>query len=159
MELLSMYILVFLLAAMPFVEAIILTPIATYAGLAFIPVLLLAILGNLLTVYIVIIFVDKIKAWREKNGKYDNKRSIRARKLWKKYGPPGLALLGPFFVGSHLSAFLSLAFGGSKKQVTIWITISVTAWSTFFGLLAYFGIDWLNIDNQFIEQIFDNNAS
>lgn len=105
----------------PFVEAIVLTPIAFWAGLPTVPVLLLAVLGNMLTVFIVILFVDKIKQWRYRKGKADEveksgKRAARARKIWQKYGLPGLALIGPYFIGSHISAFLSLIFGGTKNQ-------------------------------------------
>ena len=151
------YVLVFLLAAVPFVEAIALTPIAIVGGLHVIPVFLLAILGNLVTVYFVIIFIDKIKQWRKKRKgeqNEDGKRSARAQKLWKKYGLPGLALIGPFFVGSHLTAFSSLLFGGTKKTVTMWMTISIVGWSLAFALIAFFGIDFLNVENKFLEQFF-----
>ncbi|SER74189.1 Putative small multi-drug export protein [Gracilibacillus ureilyticus] len=153
LDLVWAYVLVFVLSAVPFFEAIIITPVAIIAGIPAIPVFILAIVGNLLTVYLIILFIEKVRSWRKKKG--DNgKRSGRAKQLWNKYGLPGLSLLGPFFVGSHLTAFLSLIFGGTKKRVTLWLTISVTGWSLVFGILAYFGIDWLNVDNQFLEGIF-----
>ncbi len=147
------YILVFLLAAVPFFESAVVTPVAILAGLSAIPVFILAIGGNLITVYIVIVFIEKVKRWRKKED--DGKRTGRAKKIWDKYGLPGLTLLGPFFVGSHLTAFLALLFGGTKKQVSIWITISIAAWSLLLGLLVYFGIDWFNVENKFLENIFN----
>ncbi|SER01980.1 small multi-drug export protein [Piscibacillus halophilus] len=157
-ELLFVYAMVFVLSAIPFIEALFLTPIAILGGLSFWPVLILAIAGNLLTVYLVIIFIDYIKAWRKKRGKENNKRSSRAKNLWSKYGLPGLALLGPFLVGSHLTAFLSLVFGGTKKRVFYWMTISIAGWSLVLGILAVFGIDWFNFDNPFIEDFFNRNT-
>ncbi|MFC4403993.1 small multi-drug export protein [Gracilibacillus xinjiangensis] len=154
LELLWAYVLVFILSAVPFFEAIIITPLAIVAGLSPVPVFILAVVGNLLTVYAVIVFIEKIRSWRkEKDG--EGKRASRAKQLWTKYGLPGLSLLGPFFVGSHLTAFLSLIFGGTKKRVTMWMTISISAWSLVLGILAYFGIDWFNMDNKFLEQIFN----
>lgn len=159
-DLIWAYILVFILAALPFVEAIILTPIAILAGLSTVPVLLLAILGNLLTVLIVIVFIDKFKQWRKRKAKDEEnetsgKRTARAQRIWKKYGLPGMALIGPYFIGSHLTAFLSLVFGGSKKSVTVWMTISIVGWSVVFAVLAHLGFDFLNIENPFIEQFFE----
>ena len=162
MDLFWAYLLVFVLAAVPFVEAILLSPIAILAGLSTVPVLFLAIIGNLLTVYIVIVFIDKIKQWRKRKGKDEDeneksgKRAARARNIWQKYGLPGLALIGPYFIGSHLTAFLSLVFGGSKKSVTVWMTVSIAGWSIALAILAHMGVDVLNIENSFIEQFFTN---
>ncbi|SHN30486.1 small multi-drug export protein [Gracilibacillus kekensis] len=155
MDLIWAYLLVFLLAATPFVEAIYLTPIAVVGGLSPLPVLLLAIAGNLATVYLVIIFIEMIKQWRQKKKDESGKRAERAEKLWKKYGLIGLTLIGPFLIGSHLSAFLSLVFGGTKRNVTLWITISVAGWSILLTVLAAFGVDIFQIDNPFIEQFFE----
>lgn len=161
LDLIWAYVLVFILAAVPFVEAIILTPIAILAGLPTVPVVLLAVIGNLLTVFIVIVFIDKIKQWRskrkgeEEEGERSKKRTARAQKIWKKYGLPGMALIGPYLIGSHLAAFLALIFGGTKKSVTVWMTVSVVGWSVVFAVLAHVGFDFLNIENPFIEQFFE----
>ncbi|KAB8134750.1 small multi-drug export protein [Gracilibacillus oryzae] len=156
LEIIWAYVLVFILAAIPLFEAVYITPIAIVAGLSAIPVFVLAVLGNLLTVYPIIFFIEKIREWRKKRGKGDGKRSVRAKEVWNKYGLPGLSLFGPFIIGSHLTAFLSLLFGGQKKRVFVWMTISITGWSFVLGILAYFGVDWLNIENDFIEQIFND---
>ncbi|WP_051541277.1 small multi-drug export protein [Caldalkalibacillus mannanilyticus] len=162
------YILVFVLAAIPFFEVATIIPIAILAGLQTGLVLLFALLGNLLTVVLVIIFVDKIKQWREKRARkkmkeespqqmiegeggeegqteavdLESKRSKRARSVWKKYGLPGLALLGPLLIGSHLAAFLSLVFGGSKKATTYWMTGSLVLWSLLLAIFTHFGFDY-----------------
>lgn len=151
-EFVWVYILVFLLAAVPFVEAIILAPIAIFGGLSPLPVFLLAVSGNLLTVFFVIIFIERIKQWRKK--KDNEKRKARAQRIWQKYGVIGLTIIGPYFIGSHLSAFLSLLFGGTKKQVTIWITISVVGWTLVFTIIAVLGFDFMKIEHPFLEQIF-----
>ncbi|SFL93318.1 Putative small multi-drug export protein [Gracilibacillus orientalis] len=157
MELIWAYLLVFLLAAIPFVEAIYLTPIAVVAGLSPIPTFVLAVLGNLLTVYIVILFIDKMKQWRKKKNEESGKsekRQAKAERIWKKYGLPGLTIIGPFFIGSHLVAFLSLIFGGTKKKVTLWMTISIVGWSLLLTILAILGFEFMDVENPFIEQFF-----
>ena len=149
LELLWAYALVFLLAAVPFFEVIGVIPIGILAGLPTVPVTILALLGNLLTVLLVIVLMDKIKQWRRnRRGKVgkdgeeetESKRSQRAKKLWQKYGLPGLAILGPLIVGSHLTAFMSLSLGGTKKSTTFWITASLVIWSIAVAVLSHLGV-------------------
>lgn len=153
------YILVFLLAAIPFIEAIAIIPIAIVGGLSAVPVFLLAFTGNYLTVLLIIVFVDKIKQWRNNRrkdyGVETDKRSERAKKIWQQYGLPGLAFIGPFFVGSHLTAFMSLILGGKKQQVAVWIAFSLLAWGLLFAILGYLGLDFLNVEHPFLEKFFD----
>lgn len=145
-SLLWAYILVFIFAAVPFFEAFAVIPIAIIAGLSSIPVIILGLAGNILTVLLLILFIDRIKEWRKKRKsgdeqKPESKRSMRAKKIWKKYGLPGLAFIGPLFVGSHLTAFMSLSFGGTKKTTIFWMVASITTWSITFAILIHFGID------------------
>ncbi|SDY20505.1 Putative small multi-drug export protein [Evansella caseinilytica] len=161
-EFLWIYILVFLLAAAPFFEAYAVVPISVVAGLSVIPAVLLGLLGNILTVLVVILFVNKIKQWRSKrkqeDGEHENqgKRSARARKIWEKFGLPGLALIGPLFVGSHLTAFMSVTLGGTKRKTFHWMTASITIWTIVFTVLVHFGIDFIGSDKQgFLRDFFE----
>ncbi|WP_062048920.1 small multi-drug export protein [Bacillus sp. JCM 19034] len=156
LDVIWLYLLVFLLAATPLMEAVYISPIAVFGGLSIVPVIILAIVGNVLTVLIVIVFFDKIREWRrkKKGEETQSKKTAKAQKLWQKYGLPGFALLGPFIIGSHLVAFLGLVFGATRKAVTTWILISIGGWSIALSILALVGIDVLNIENPFLEQIF-----
>lgn len=151
-EILWAYGLVFLFAAIPFVELIVVIPIATLAGLHLLPVTIMAFLGNVVAVLVVIVFMDHIKKWLSKrkgqtetNNESESKRVKRARKLWKKYGLPGLAIVGPVLVGSHLTAFMSLSFGGEKRTTTFWIISSLVIWCTLTAVFTYFGVDFFNM--------------
>ncbi|MGO4886601.1 small multi-drug export protein [Anaerobacillus sp. MEB173] len=141
------YVLVFIFAAVPFFEAYGVIPIAMIAGLSPVPVIILGLVGNIVTVLFVIVFINKIKEWRQKEKSNEEKapgtRAVRAQKLWKKYGLPGLAIIGPLFVGSHLTAFMSLTLGGAKKKTAYWMTTSIVIWSLTFAVLVHFGIDLL----------------
>lgn len=153
-ELFWLYSLVLLLAAVPFLEGPVIAPIALLAGLSFWPVLILAVVGNLLTVYLLIIFINKVKEWRAKKNK-KIKRESRAKNIWEKYGLPGLALVGPFFVGSHVTAFSSLVLGGNKKKVAFWMSISITGWSLILCVLVYYGFSDVYENSPFVDRITD----
>lgn len=161
------------MGAVPFVESFAVIPVSVLAGLHIVPVTLLAFLGNLLTMLFVILFIDKIKAWRQK-GKWNkietiemnadqneelesahesmpgtapesmrSKRSQRAQRIWAKYGLPGLAMVGPFFVGSHLAAFMCMIFGSTKRAAILWMTISLVVWCGATAVISHFGFNAL----------------
>ena len=147
------YILVFALAAVPFFEGYGVIALAIFAGLPVIPVVIISLLGNVVTVLLLIIFINKIKEWRKKRKgdvkeQQPSKRTLRAQKLWRKYGLPGLAFIGPLIVGSHLAAFMSLTFGGTKKSTTIWMISSIVVWGIVFAILTHFGVDFLGYENR-----------
>ncbi|MCT2537849.1 small multi-drug export protein [Aquibacillus koreensis] len=155
------YVLVFILSAVPFFEGYGVIPIAIVAGLGVVPVVLLGLIGNILTVILVIIFIDQINNWRKKRKKEkeqkESKRSTRAEKIWKKYGLPGLAMLGPLVVGSHLTAIASMTFGGTKKKTFLWVSSSIAVWSIVFTILISFGIDILNFEDRGLINYFNTN--
>lgn len=146
------YAIIFLLAAIPFFEVAAIIPVAIIGGVPAIPTMIVAFLGNLLTIVLLIIFVDKIIAWRKKRKKNkeedDSKKHKRARNIWGKYGLPGLAFIGPFFVGSHLSALLAISFGGTRDKTLILMTASLLTWSIILGSAAYFGFDYFIADEE-----------
>ncbi|MCU6710998.1 small multi-drug export protein [Paenibacillus sp. J5C_2022] len=139
------YVLVFLLGSIPWVEIAAIIPIAIIvAGMNPILVGLLALLGNLATVYLVILFFEKFKQWRTSkkgagNGK--SKRRERAEAAWNKYGMPGLALLGPLLIGSHIAAFVGILFGAKKRNAVIWMTLSLIVWTAVLTIASHYGIN------------------
>jgi Ca2+/H+ antiporter, TMEM165/GDT1 family len=145
------YLVIFLLGATPFFEVVGVIPIGVAAGLEAVPVTILAFAGNMVTIYLLILLTDKVKAWlhRRKEKKIQNgehvseKKEIRAGRVWKKYGLPGLSLVAPFITGSHLGAILAMGFGGSKIQITVWMTISVVVWTLVMGFASYYGMGFL----------------
>ncbi|WP_077622828.1 small multi-drug export protein [Sediminibacillus massiliensis] len=139
------YLIIFLLAATPFFEIMAIIPIAIVGGLPAVPVMVFAFLGNYLTISLLILFVDKIRKWRtgkKDGGNRESKRSKRAKTIWNKYGLPGLTLIGPFFVGSHLSVLLALTFGGSKRRTFVWISVSLVFWTLVLGIASVYGVDF-----------------
>lgn len=142
------YIVVFLLAATPFFEVVGVIPIGVAAGLPALPVTILALAGNLATVWLLILLIDHVKAWmkrrKEKKGKeVSDKKGKRAAAIWKKYGLPGLTLVSPILIGTHLGVVLAMSFGGTRKQITIWMTASILVWTVVMGIASHYGIGFL----------------
>lgn len=140
------YFLVFLGAAIPWLEIALVIPVGIISGLSPFWVMLLAFVGNMVTVLFLIIAFQKVKVWMEsrkkKDGKEDSKRTERGKRIWNKYGMPGLALLGPILIGTHIAAFIGLLFGASKLNTTIWMTISIALWTLVFGIATAMGFDF-----------------
>ena len=140
------YILVFLGAAIPWFEIALVIPLGIVWGLSPFWVMMLAFIGNMVTVLALIIGFDRFKVWynkrQEAKGKTTNKKSERAKQIWNRYGLPGLAMLGPILIGTHIAAFIGMTLGATKKNTTVWLTISIAAWTLVFGLLTALGFDF-----------------
>ena len=140
------YFLVFLGAAIPWLEIGLVIPLGIVWGLSPFWVMVVAFVGNMLTVLALIIGFDKFKDWynerQEKKGKTNNKKSERAKRIWNKYGLPGLAILGPILIGTHIAAFIGMTLGATKKNTTVWLTISIAVWTLAFGILTSLGFDF-----------------
>lgn len=174
------YLLVFLLAAIPLFELVTVIPLAIIGGLSPVPVAILGFLGNLLTILLLIVFVDKIKILLKTRklkrnvvnevegvgGQYtegteteqDSKKQKRARALFDKYGLPGLTIFGPLLVGSHISAFMGMSFGSRRGLVTGWMIASLVIWTIVSAVLANSGVTFLAPDlkeNGFLLRIFN----
>jgi uncharacterized membrane protein len=151
MALMLAYLIVFILAATPFFEVVGVIPLGVLAGMNAPAVALIAFVGNLATIWLLILLIDRVKLWLErrkarKGVNAEGKREKRAAAIWKKYGLPGLALISPITVGSHLGAIMAMSFGGTRRQITVWMTVSILAWTVVAGALAHFGT------NLFFEQ-------
>ena len=138
------YALVFLLAATPWLEILLVIPPAIGLGLDPVAVTALAFFGNALAVYLIIVFQVKILAWWR--NRYDDEESRRwrwARRLWERYGLVVLALVSPVVTGVHFGAILALLFGASGRAVAGWMTVSLLVWSVGLAVLTVVGVSLL----------------
>lgn len=78
----------------------------------------------------------------------DSKRKLRAKKLWNRYGIPGLSLLGPILVGSHLTALMGISFGASRQRILAWMGISLSIWTIISAVLAHLGFHFIIPEEQ-----------
>ncbi|MBM4765191.1 small multi-drug export protein [Bacillus sp. B15-48] len=139
------YALVFLGAAIPWFEIGLVIPLGIIMGLSPFWVMFLAFIGNLSTVIPLILAFAKVQDWyanrQEKKGEASSKRSERAKKVWNKYGLPGLAFLGPILTGIHIATFIGMSLGASKRWTFIWMTASLALWTLIFGVVTMLGFD------------------
>ncbi|MBM7714768.1 putative membrane protein [Bacillus thermophilus] len=137
------YVIIFLLAAVPWIEVAAVIPLGIIRGLSSTYVVIVAFLGNLSTIILLVYLFDKIKDfWVRKKGeqKTSGKRLVRAKRIWNKYGLPGLSLLGPIFIGIHIAAFIGLTLGATRNWTLLWMTSSLALWSIVFGVAAHYGL-------------------
>lgn len=141
---LLVYLTILLLAAIPFFEATFVVPLAILGGSNILLTLIFGVLGNFITILVVVIFSEKVRNWFMKNK--ESNRSQRAEGIWKKYGFHGFVLLGPILLSSHVSAIAAVSFGATKTKTVVYVTLSVILWTLPLAILAYFGVDFLGID-------------
>jgi len=140
------YFLVFLGAAIPWLELGLVIPLGIISGMNPIAVIIVGFIGNMVTVLALVIGFNKFKLWLAKRNegkvKKESKRSERAKELWDKYGLPGMLLLGPILIGTHVAAFIAMTLGASKARTILWSTISIGIWAIIFGTVTSLGFDF-----------------
>lgn len=140
------YALVFIAAAIPWMEIALVIPVGIVRGLSPFWVMVLAFTGNMLTVLMLIFGFSRVEEWVKKRFNLKNGRQTkqmeRARRIMNKYGLPGLAMLGPLFIGTHIAAFIGLSFGAGKKWTTLWLAISIGLWTLIIGIATMLGFDF-----------------
>ncbi|MDZ7678281.1 MAG: small multi-drug export protein [Acidimicrobiales bacterium] len=142
MDLLWQYVLVFLTAAVPMLEVMIVIPASVAAGMHPVPVGLLAFAGNATTLVLAVVAGDEVigRMRREPRGDAPpSRRRERVRRIAYRWGLPGVALLGPLTVGSHTAALAAVALRMPRGLVLAWSLAGVAAWSIVFAVLSAFG--------------------
>ena len=139
------YALVFLAAATPVVEILVVIPAAVLAGMPPGPTTLLALAGNLSTVVLVALAGDRmIGWWRRRRGEPDrepSRRAQRARELARRWGVPGLALVAPITTGTHIATLAVLATGATTRRTLAWMTGGLVVWAVVVVVATVTGVD------------------
>lgn len=141
---------IWLISVIPFLEAYIAVPIGIAVSLSFWMTIAVAIIGNWLSVALVVLVSERGQKWLQRrraakhNSGASSKRMQRASDLFNKYGVPGVAFIGPLLIGNHIGAFISIMSGASKRYVLLWQTISIIVWALGTGILVALGVDLIN---------------
>lgn len=151
------YVLVFLFAAIPVVEILVVVPVAIGLGLDPVATGLVAFAGNVGSVYVVVAFHRRFSRWLrgrrrsadpeadEQDGNDSHERYARARELWDRYGLAGLSVGGPILTGVHIAALVALLAGSSARAVAGWMTVSIGLWTVVLVVLSVFGVSVLGL--------------
>ncbi|QKS70557.1 small multi-drug export protein [Paenalkalicoccus suaedae] len=154
-ELIWQYILIFAMAATPWLEILIVIPVGIGMGLDPILVGIVSFLGNFVPILLIVYLLQWFQrtAWylryrekREQRKQEKGKSKSRGTKgtaLFNKYGLPGLALLGPAVTGIHLAAIIALSLKADKHKTTLWMGGSLVAWTVFLCIASVYSIDWI----------------
>ena len=137
------------LAGIPWFEILLVIPPAIALGYDPLLVGVAAFLGNLLPIYAIVAFHERVTAWwaarRGDDEADEGGRAGRARRIWAGYGLPGLALAGPILTGVHLATVLALLLGGSRRRVAGWMTASLAAWTVALVVASVAGLSALGL--------------
>jgi Ca2+/H+ antiporter, TMEM165/GDT1 family len=169
------YLLVFLAAATPVLEILLVIPAGIAVGLSPVPVALLALAGNATTVAMVTLAGDRLRAWwRRRRGSErapagaaagahaavgtgvdasaapepadpSGGRGGRARRIAERWGVPGLALIAPLVTGSHIGAMAALGLGAHRTRVLGWMIAGLAVWTVVTTLAAVLGLELLGL--------------
>lgn len=126
------YVLIFVLAAIPLLEILVVIPIGIAIGLDPVLVAIAAFAGNVLPIYAICLAYDHLRSWFESEQSDSTEpsgRRKRATQLWNRYGLPGLALLSPVVTGVHLAALFALGLGARTRDTLLWMTVSIALWT------------------------------
>jgi len=139
---LGRYGLIFLLAAIPLLEILVVIPLGVGLGSAPIAVAIAAFLGNVLPIYGIIAAHERIEAYlgRRRDSTEPSKRRQRAKELWDTYGLPGLAVASPIVTGVHLAAVFALGLGSNRRATALWMTASIAAWTVVITVASVFAL-------------------
>ncbi|ABI56641.1 small multi-drug export protein [Alkalilimnicola ehrlichii MLHE-1] len=131
------YLLVFLMAATPWVELLVVIPLGVAMGLSPYGVALVALLGNALPVVLIAVGWRTWQRWR---GQPRRALKPRVQRVWNRWGLPGLALLGPLVTGIHLATVAALALRSSTRATAAWMVGSLVVWTLATTLVTVGGV-------------------
>lgn len=125
-----------LVSAIPFVESYFGSVIGVAIGLHPAIAIGAAVVGNVVSM---IVFVAAAQAARRRKVGEEEEltaRRAKVRKMFDRFGVPGVSLLGQTMLPSQITAGAMVGFGASRKAVTWWQVLSIVLWGAAFGLIA-----------------------
>lgn len=139
------YLVVFFLAAVPWIEVFFVVPAAVGLGMNPVFVAVLAFLGNVFPVFVIIAARGRLGDWwkRRRGERESSRRTKRARRLFDRYGTPGLGLSAPMTTGVHLGAVVAVLLGAHNRSVAVWMTVGVALWTAVFTVGSVVGFSFL----------------
>ena len=127
--------------AVPFVESYLGSVIGVVAGVHPAVAIPVAVAGNVLSM---LVLVNGAGAARgrltDDEPAPPSRRRQKLRRLFDRYGVPGVSLLGQSVLPSQVTSATMVSFGADKAAVIRWQIVSITLWGVGFGLFATAGM-------------------
>jgi Ca2+/H+ antiporter, TMEM165/GDT1 family len=153
LEQLWLYVTVFVLAATPWIEILVVIPFGIGVGLNPIGVGVVAFVGNVIPIILIVVGYERFQGWwARRRGRtpvdiddesWSTGRRARAMRVLRKYGVPGLSLVSPILTGAHLGAVLALLVRARRDSIILWMVVSLLAWTLVITVASWLGIGWL----------------
>lgn len=126
---------VFIAGAIPWMEAIAVVPAGIVFGLDPLAVVVAAVIGNGLTIFLFAYLGSSIRERiikkRLANGKTgESPKFEKALKAFDKYGIYGLSVLGPLIIGTQFAAAAAVAAGVKPLRASLIVTLSMVLWAS-----------------------------
>jgi hypothetical protein len=148
-----LYLTVFVLAATPWVEILVVIPFAIGVGLNPILVGVFAFTGNALPIYLIVVGYQRFQQWwAARKGRmlvnpgdesWSRGRRARAMNILRRWGVPGMAIASPILIGAHLGAVITLIVGAPRARIIGWMFASLAIWTIGITIVSHYGIGWL----------------
>lgn len=135
------WLAIMLIAAIPFVESYFAGPLGILAGVNPVVAICAAIIGNIISMVLCVLFGDKVSKLRHKEDKPLSPSKQKLKEKFDKYGVAVVSLVGQTVLPSQITSAAMVAFGARRNQVIFWQVISIILWGIGFGLLALAGLD------------------
>ncbi len=143
------WLAVALVAAIPFVESYFGAAIGVVIGLPPVVAIASAVVGNVLSMLAFVSFGTAIRARRERRrselGEPESPRYARLRRMFDRFGVPGVSIIGQTILPSQITSGAMVGFGASRRAVIVWQIVAIVLWAAVFGLLATLGLNLVGL--------------
>lgn len=134
---------IMLVSAIPFVESYFGAVIGVAIGLHPVLAILMAIIGNVVSMLAFVYGAGAIRDKATKNKEREEKpKRQRLKRMFDKFGVPGVSLLGQTLLPSQITSSAMVGFGANRNVVAFWQIISIILWGVLFGVLATLGVEY-----------------
>jgi hypothetical protein len=100
--------------------------------------------GSMLGVIFFTMFGMRIRKWRKERRRRKGiqkplnfRKARKWKRMWVRYGLPGVALLTPPLLSPPIGAFIAVAFEKRKGRILLFMGMSILLWCTIFALLGH----------------------
>jgi hypothetical protein len=144
---------IMLAAAIPFVESHFAALIGVVAGIPLPLAVLAASAGNIASVTVFVFGAHAARrgviARRAGSGseidvadepRVSSAKRARLRRLFDRFGVPGVGLIGQMIVPNQITAAMLISFGAPRGRVMAWVSAGAVLWAIVFALLAQAGV-------------------
>ncbi len=132
---------VFLAGATPFLEALIVVPVAVVLGLDPVITTVVAVAGNVVTIGLFALssrtIMGRIVARRHRRGLPRYSASMqRGMDIFEQYGVWSMAVLGPLVIGTQIGAAIAVSLGITPARATVIVSVATALWAVLAAIVT-----------------------